>query len=76
VYGWTPCDPSELCGNVRNAIIVHGSVINHEKEKHFFHNNLLFQHKFPKNFQGCQMKMSIFEYGPMVLREEIDMNIE
>jgi hypothetical protein len=72
VYGWTPYDPPERCGNVRDAIIVDRCVINHQKKTYFFHKNPLFQHKLPKDVHGCPLKISIFEYGPMVLRKNTD----
>ncbi|PSN36243.1 Ionotropic receptor 203 [Blattella germanica] len=66
VYSWFPFKPVEHCGRVIDPILVDRWILKSGKEQ-FLKNEFLFPPKIPRNMQGCPLRISTFEYGPMML---------
>ncbi|XP_069674774.1 glutamate receptor ionotropic, kainate glr-3-like [Periplaneta americana] len=68
VYTWFPYYPVGRCGDFVDAVLVDQWIGRPgDTDGYFLHSATLFPPKIPKNFQGCPLRISTFEYGPTVL---------
>ncbi|PSN35409.1 Ionotropic receptor 204 [Blattella germanica] len=66
VYAWFPFDPVEHCGRVRDPVVIDRWILNSGRGQ-FQTNENLFPPKVPRDMKGCPIRLSTFEYGPMML---------
>ncbi|PSN45721.1 Ionotropic receptor 206 [Blattella germanica] len=65
VYSWFPFSPPGRCADVFDAFLVDRWYSNNATGT-FIYNASLFPNKIPKDFNGCPLRISTFEYIPFV----------
>jgi Ligand-gated ion channel. len=69
VFTWFPYIPPGRCGDVKNSTLLDRWMVNATRE-YFLTNQLLFPLKVPKDMHGCPLKVSTFEFGPMMMNQK------
>jgi ionotropic kainate glutamate receptor 3/ionotropic kainate glutamate receptor 5 len=64
-FTWFPYRTSASCGEVRDAVPLDRWIP--EGNGHFLYNNSLYPRKIPKDFRGCPLRVSAFEYPPVMM---------
>jgi hypothetical protein len=67
VYTWFPYQTPSTCGEKINAILIDRWVVNKSNVSHFLYNVLLYPQKIPKDFHGCPLRVSAFEFPPVMM---------
>jgi hypothetical protein len=71
-YTWFPYRTPASCGEITEAILYDRWVLDKEGNGHFLYNVSLYPHKIPKHFHGCPLRVSAFEYPPVMMRMKTD----
>ena len=66
-YIWFPYRPPARCGKTRDPILYDRWVMDNDTNGHFLYNASLYPHKIPKRFHGCPLRVSAFEYPPVMM---------
>ncbi|PNF21457.1 hypothetical protein B7P43_G13529, partial [Cryptotermes secundus] len=64
VFTWFPYQLSNLCGQVKRAILINTWVLDGEDREGFLHEIPLFGKKIPSDLRGCPVRVSAFAYSP------------
>lgn len=70
IYTWVPYDPPGHCSDVRDSVLLDRWVSGDKGPGRFLYNASLFPSKIPRNFHGCEIRVSTFEYMPFVGRKK------
>ena len=66
-YIWFPYRPPGSCGKTGDAILYDRWVMDNDNKGHFLYNASLYPNKIPKHFHGCPLRVSAFEYAPVMM---------
>jgi hypothetical protein len=71
-YTWFPYQTPASCGETKKAIRYDRWVMNNKGNGHFLYNASLYPHKIPKRFNRCPLRVSAFEYPPVMMGMKTD----
>ena len=71
-YTWFPYRTPASCGETKDSILYDRWVLDNESNGHFLYNAPLYPQKIPKYFNGCPLRVSTFEYPPVVMELKTD----
>ncbi|KDR22314.1 hypothetical protein L798_01186 [Zootermopsis nevadensis] len=72
-FTWFPYEPSAKCGEIRDAVLLDRWIL--QGKGNFLFNTSLYPPKIPKDFRGCPLRVSAFEYPPMMMRMKTEYGI-
>ncbi|PSN47626.1 Ionotropic receptor 212 [Blattella germanica] len=65
---WLPYGPPGRCANISDTTILDYWLVDKSNGAgSFFNSSILFPNKFPKDFQGCPITVSAFEFAPNIM---------
>ncbi|PSN38746.1 hypothetical protein C0J52_16959 [Blattella germanica] len=67
IYSWFPYESFGNCGKNTDASLINIWTEGSDNKQHLMYNNSLFPEKIPKFLHGCPLKISLFEYPPMIM---------
>jgi hypothetical protein len=67
VYTWFPYQTAGTCGEKIDTVLIDHWVVDKSNRSHFLYNVLLYPQKVPKNFNGCLLRVSAFEFPPVMI---------
>jgi hypothetical protein len=66
-YASFPYRTRSSCGEGTEAVLLDRWIADSENDSHFLHNASLYPRKIPKDFHGCPLRASTFEYPPVTM---------
>lgn len=66
-FTWFPYKTFASCGEIRDAVLLDRWIVNNGSNGHFLYNTSLYPQKIPKYFTGCPLRVSAFEYPPVMM---------
>jgi ionotropic kainate glutamate receptor 3/ionotropic kainate glutamate receptor 5 len=67
VYTWFPYQTPNKCNERFKAVLIDRWVLNKSNNSHFLYNVSLYPQKVPKDFHGCPLRVSGFEFPPVIM---------
>ncbi|PNF40412.1 hypothetical protein B7P43_G01569 [Cryptotermes secundus] len=72
VYTWFPYQTPSRCGEIINAVLLDRWVINNRSIGYFLYNVSLYPQKIPKDFHGCPLRVSGFQFPPVMMEKKLN----